>query len=244
MKKLSLLLLLIYLYKNAFSQKPIASGVVIYKVKIHPKVTAIDHAKQIRFPEFQKKINRLLENVQYTLKFNDHESLFTADVSMSLEGEDGFTQLAQALAKSDQVYYVNTQQKKLLVQQYFLGENFLISQSTSDLKWTLIDESKNIGEFTCYKAITQKPKSGPIEKNREYLTYTAWYCPSIPVSFGPFEFHSLPGLIIALSIGNHTYQATQVLLKRAYIHLTKPSKGTTITQKEFDAMKIKAFENR
>ena len=57
-----------------------------------------------------------------------------------------------------------------------------------DVQWEIKDEKIKIGAYNCNKAITKF-------RGRNY---TVWYTDEIPISFGPWKFHGLPGLIIKM----------------------------------------------
>ena len=62
-----------------------------------------------------------------------------------------------------------------------------IKNYKTSLKWNLVNDTiKKIGKYHCKFA----------HAKYEVRTYYAWYAPDIPVSFGPWKLHSLPGLII------------------------------------------------
>lgn len=71
--------------------------------------------------------------------------------------------------------------KKIGSSEFFLKDNF------PHLDWTITDESKEIGGYMCQKATTTF-------KGRNY---EAWFCPEIPIPYGPWKLHGLPGLILA-----------------------------------------------
>ena len=80
-----------------------------------------------------------------------------------------------------------------------------------DLEWELVYEQKKIGKYNCYKAKAEmvlENNKGPFIRN-----VIAWYCPDIPVSYGPSRFGGLPGLILELDEGEFHYKAINVLLK-------------------------------
>jgi GLPGLI family protein len=54
------------------------------------------------------------------------------------------------------------------------------------IDWLLVNESKKIGEYECFKA----------KCNYKGRSYTAWYTLEIPVSYGPWKLNGLPGLIL------------------------------------------------
>lgn len=65
--------------------------------------------------------------------------------------------------------------------EYLLKENFPV------LDWEIFEDSKVIGGYTCQKATTKF-------KGR---TYEAWFTTEIPMPFGPWKLHGLPGLILS-----------------------------------------------
>ncbi|WP_169630218.1 GLPGLI family protein [Flavobacterium humi] len=66
--------------------------------------------------------------------------------------------------------------------------NEVVFEDNNQQKWELIDEQKVIGNLHCAKAVCSF-------RGRDYI---AWYVNTIPVSFGPWKFNGLPGLIIEI----------------------------------------------
>lgn len=58
-----------------------------------------------------------------------------------------------------------------------------------EIAWELVDSTKQFGRFTAQGARCAF-------RGREYMV---WYVPEIPVSFGPWKFNGLPGLIVEAS---------------------------------------------
>lgn len=58
-----------------------------------------------------------------------------------------------------------------------------------EINWELVDSTKQFGRFTAQGARCAF-------RGREYMV---WYVPEIPVSFGPWKFNGLPGLIVEAS---------------------------------------------
>ena len=77
--------------------------------------------------------------------------------------------------------------------------------------WTLVDETKKIGDYECYKArgyILGEGNSGPVKKEFE-----AWYTPEIPVQYGPYLYSGLPGLVLQVNFDDDLrFEATEILL--------------------------------
>lgn len=77
--------------------------------------------------------------------------------------------------------------KQMLFFDYIGGKNlFLIQDTYNHLHWNITSETKNIAGYECIKAITKF-------RGREW---TAWFTPEIPLPYGPWKLHGLPGLII------------------------------------------------
>lgn len=65
--------------------------------------------------------------------------------------------------------------------EYILKEDFPV------LDWKILEDSKEIGGYACQKAVT----------NFKGRTYEAWFTTEIPMPFGPWKLHGLPGLILS-----------------------------------------------
>ena len=74
----------------------------------------------------------------------------------------------------------------------------------------------------------------------------AWYTPELPLSFGPFGYGGLPGLIVELSYQNIKFYVSKIVLNpKKKINIIKPVKGKKITRKEYSSLaKILATEYR
>ncbi|MDH7445238.1 GLPGLI family protein [Aquimarina sp. 2201CG14-23] len=53
-------------------------------------------------------------------------------------------------------YYKNIKEETYYDQREFYGKNFLIKDSLPTYNWTLVNETKKIGNYTCFKATTTK----------------------------------------------------------------------------------------
>src|SRR5690606_40273678 len=62
----------------------------------------------------------------------------------------------------------------------------ILDEAYPQLDWKISDDTLTIGGYNCQKATVSF-------KGR---TYTAWFSPELPFSFGPWKLHGLPGLIL------------------------------------------------
>lgn len=109
------------------------------------------------------------------------------------------------------------------------GKEFVIKEEVSKPKWKIIaSEQRDILGYTCMKAEFQDTSN---------LT-TAWFTPQIPISFGPAGQSGLPGLILAVSVGeDRIILATDVNLDSQEAKIEVPSDKKTITREEFDTLR-------
>src|SRR5690606_1947059 len=150
---------------------------------------------------------------------------------------------------------------------YSLSENeeldkpFLIKDTLHNSGWQLSTESKQIGNYTAYKAtkIVKQKKYffdnkndseeqssdllSMIDKEREDLIYTARYTPQIPIANGPEKFGGLPGLILELHTNNMVYLCSEIVLNPKKAIDIKIPKGKIISQAEHDEKVKKMYEN-
>jgi GLPGLI family protein len=84
---------------------------------------------------------------------------------------------------------------------------FLVSRPYQD--WKLHNETKTIGDYTCFKATSFTTVTNPEGKVFKF-DFTAWYTPELPYKFGPVGYGNLPGLIIELQGEGFTYGVKKI----------------------------------
>jgi GLPGLI family protein len=125
-----------------------------------------------------------------------------------------------------------------------MGKRFLVKDSLPDYSWELSSETKNIGNYTCYKAtyskevenknISFKDGDSVEETKKEIIVTTAWYTPQIPLSDGPGPYQGLPGLILEMNDGKKTIVCTEIILNPSEkTTILEPTKGKVVSQKKF-----------
>lgn len=73
-----------------------------------------------------------------------------------------------------------------------------------ELNWEIKNETKNIGDYDCYKASTYYA-------GRNYI---AWFTKEIPISDGPYIFGGLPGLIVKICDQSGSYDFELKYIKK------------------------------
>src|SRR5690606_20935321 len=99
-----------------------------------------------------------------------------------------------------------------------------------DMKWKVIaTEQRDILGYTCMKA----------ELKDTGALVTAWFTPQIQASFGPADYHGLPGLILAIAVEEgKVILAQSIDITAPVADIEPPKKGKKSTREEFDAMMI------
>jgi GLPGLI family protein len=91
----------------------------------------------------------------YVLTFNKTESIFKEEEQLGAPGAGGFGGMMGSFSIGTQ--YKNIKENLILQEQDFFGKQFLISDSIPQLKWEMTGETKQIGQYLCFKATAMKP---------------------------------------------------------------------------------------
>jgi GLPGLI family protein len=196
----------------------------------------------------------------FNLTFNKVESVYKEEEALSPPQPEGM-QIVMINTSGADILYKNIKEDRFTNQNDVFGKIFLIKDKLNKTDWKLESESKNIGEYTCFKATTTREREKPIgrininrdkdldaeEENKapemETITITAWYTPQIPVSIGPGNYHGLPGLILEVNDGSETVICSKIVLNpNDKVDISEPNKGKVVTQAEFDEIMEKKME--
>ena len=211
-------------------------GKVLYKYSVNDK--DIGKTKnQVFLNKFKNSLKKSSDKISYQLLFNNNESSYKIVKYLVSENDIFFTYAALITGGAEE-FYLNKERKERLKKVEFIGEKFIVKSMVND-KWILTQTTKNIGDYTCYKAILDQTNKQ--QKNKIKLPeITAWYCPKTPLMFGPKGYGNLPGLILALRIGPINYVASKIELNSMEeIVIKKPKEGNLITEEEFNNLLVK-----
>ncbi|NER16080.1 GLPGLI family protein [Spongiivirga citrea] len=210
-----------------------------------------------RMSEAQKKqiMARLKNRLEKTfvLNFNKEESVFNEEEKL-----DAISGATDSWGKnfSQGESYKNVKENALVQQQEFYGKQFLVKDKLQKFEWKMGSETKQIGQYTCFKATATVPtdeltwynfswgklrqqakKEGDSTNTEPEIKMTeveAWYTPQVPVGHGPAEFWGLPGLILEVSAGNTTMLCSKIVMNpKEKIKIEAPKKGKEITKDSY-----------
>ena len=190
--------------------------------------------------QFQKTYNLNFNNTSSTYKVVD--KLNTPSSSMG----SGRIEIIGLSDEGNQIKYTNIKDNTYIEQTSISGKPFLIKDKLPIYKWKLENETKNIGQYTCYKAtytkeisiahkttFNQEPTKN--SETKETQTVTAWYTLDIPVQHGPDGYTGLPGLILEVGDGKFSLMCTKVVLNpKKPIAINTPKKGKVVTKEKFE----------
>ena len=215
------------------------------KISYTIQVTNIDFSKiendsttSIEVKNIVNKVFKDTKPVTAVLNFINNESLYELDLINEIAIEnDREINLTKIMAR-DGKYYVNNALKEILHEENFVGDLFLIKYQPKN--WKLSQETKQIGNYTCFKAVTIR-KAKDKEGNDEDKIIEAWYTPEIPVNFGPKEYNGLPGLILEVQEGKLNIVASKIELNtKEAIIIEKPKRGKKVTEEKYYEMVYEA----
>lgn len=104
--------------------------------------------------QIMERMKSFLEK-QYILTFTQSESIYKEDEKLEAPGAGGrgFGMMSSFTGGAQ---YKNVKEKQQLQEQEFFGKQFLIKDSLPDLVWEMGTETKQIGQYTCFKATAVK----------------------------------------------------------------------------------------
>lgn len=263
-----------------FSHAQEFQGMAVYQTKtsIAENMSRIEKNKELT-PEIKKRIEDRMKSMSektFILHFDKSASIYKEEAKLDIptQGQGGGgnrSRMMMAMTAIDGVYYKNVKEKSYTVDKEFMGKEFLVKDSLTDLKWNLEPETRVIGGYTCFKATTLKhlsktdfrnlrPKKeetitenttgenkktnflDALEMPKEVIV-TAWYTPEIPVNQGPEGYWGLPGLILEVNDGKTVMLCSKIVLNPKEKAVIKAvTKGKLISQKEFDETVLKKTE--
>ncbi|PHS67619.1 MAG: GLPGLI family protein [Flavobacterium sp.] len=190
---------------------------------------------------------------EYTLDFNKNESLYKEAENLAAPtGNTSGMQIVIAGSGEGDILYKNLTENRYATQSDVFGKIFLINDTLEQPEWKLEKETKNIGEYTCFKAtfkrkvmmsssmtmsVNSKEEPKEPEQKEVEQTVTAWYTLQIPVKHGPGNYSGLPGLILEVSDGSETILCSRIIINpKGGVSIEEPKKGKKVNQKEFETI--------
>lgn len=222
-------------------------GVATYKSQRKMDIKLDDGVSDSMKDQIKAMLKKQSEK-EFTLQFTKDESTYKEVEQLENNNRisSGGMEIVVMGSGGNDEYYKNVKENRFVNKTELFGKEFLIKDSITPLDWKLTKETKNIGEYTCFKATatrTQKMMSvvssseeeeSKQETKEEEIEITAWYTPQIPIGNGPDSFGGLPGLILELNNGGETILCSKIVLNPTKkVSIKEPTKGKVVTSAEY-----------
>lgn len=266
MKKKIFLVSLMFFPVLIFSQN--FQGIAYYSSQTSMKNFTISSPDMT--PEMNEKMKENMKKAfekTYLLSFTNFESLYQEEEKLNAPkpSSSGIkVEVSFSGGGNRSKYYKNLKTKKYLEESEIFDKEFLIDDDLEVFNWTMVNEQKNIGNYTCYKAQIIIPVSDEDKKEFEEIKkkqeegktnffiptepkdkiIEAWYTLDIPIPNGPRQYWGLPGLILELHDGDTTLLCSKIILNPSEkIEIKIPKTGKKVTQKTFDEIEEKKMKS-
>lgn len=259
MKHLAVIIVMLILASTVSAQD--FQGIATYKS--HRKMNIQLDSTQMNSDMHKRMMEMMKKQFEktYILSFNKEESIYKEDEQLEAPQPLGM-QVVMVMSGGSDVLYKNTKENRFTNQNESFSKLFLIKDELQKHDWKLGSETKNIGEYTAYKATMTREQEvaqntmrmsinsnddSDVEEDKEpemeEITITAWYTPQIPVNNGPGNYHGLPGLILEVNDGSQTLICSKIVLNpKNKITISEPTKGKEISQEKYDIIMEKKMK--
>jgi GLPGLI family protein len=267
LKNMKLLMLKTFMLSCLISGSMFAqdfSGRAIYKT--HRKSSfELDSTTIAANPGIQEQMEAQMRKMfqkTFTLDFTKSESMYKEEQELDApkgpSANGGVMVMVMGGNGSSDILYKNISENRMAHKTELMGKVFLIKDNLEAYDWELTGETKNIGNYTCYKAVYEKEEEdiqidmidGEVkeEKVTKKRTLVVWYTTDVPISNGPNNYGGLPGLILEVNDGDLTIVCSELVLNpKEAKEIKEPVKGKIVTREKFSKIsleKTKEMMNR
>jgi GLPGLI family protein len=132
-------------------------GQAIYQTKTSMDMSGWggDQMSEQRKKQIADRMKSMLEKT-YVLNFNRSESTYKEEEKLAAPGAGGSRWGSMMSSFTGGPQYKNVKESLIIQEQEFFGKAFLVKDSLPQLEWKLGNETKKIGQYTCFMATTTK----------------------------------------------------------------------------------------
>ena len=216
MKKILLLSSCLFSFLTVFAQN--TEGVITFEEKMNLHRRIQNEEMKARVPEFRSNNMELI--------FRGDECIYKA-VEEEEDEETNTGNVRMVFRRPNVEIYRNYATSKRVEQRDMMDKKYLIETDIKQTAWKLGTETKKILGYEC----TQATLNDTARKQE----LVAWFTMDLPLTAGPQNYGSLPGMILELDInkGEVLMFAKKIDLKKVKDNAIKaPTKGDKITEEE------------
>lgn len=199
--------------------------------KIQYHFSHINDTTKTDIPVVDETISYLAKDAYYFTSLSEEIMKKQVDEQLALPSFDNHITLQFATTPILKHYIIYPARRKTTLIEG-ISSNFdphVIDDVYETQDWTITDEEKEIGGYLCQKATTTF-------KGRDY---TAWFTNELPLPYGPWKLHGLPGLILSANDArgevSFAYAAFDTLTETKAIE--PPAYALRSTKKDLDKLK-------
>lgn len=233
------------------------TGTATYKTSSKMSIKLDSSSAASGMQEELEAMIKKMSKKEYVLHFNKSESLWKEVESLGGPVTPSSSGISVSFGGGNRELYKNTKDKTFAESKSLFGKPFLVQDGLKESDWKLESDTKQIGQYTCYKATFTREvehrtfssvNSDDENKNEENVekkiqTVTAWYTPQIPVNHGPENYWGLPGLILEVSNGNRVMICSKVVINpKEVIEIVAPTKGKKVNSEEYKELMMEKME--
>tara|TARA_R110001632_G_scaffold6324_5_gene25874 strand:- start:58623 stop:59459 length:837 start_codon:yes stop_codon:yes gene_type:complete len=212
----------------------------------------LDSTQVAQNPDLQKQLEAQMSKMfqkTFELNFTRTESTYKEDAKLNSPtpqaSNGGVMVMSFGGGGGSDLLYKNIKENRIANKVELMSKVFLVKDELVKYDWKLTGETKNIGTYTCYKAVYERKVeninmsmvNGEAKQvtKKEMRKTIAWYTADIPVNNGPENYWGLPGLILEINDGNQTIVCTEVVLNPTKkIQIEEPTKGKVVSRKKYE----------
>lgn len=216
MKKILLLSSCLFSFLTVFAQN--TEGVITFEEKMNLHRRIQNEEMKARVPEFRSNNMELI--------FRGDECIYKA-IEEEEDEETNTGNVRMVFRRPNVEIYRNYATSKRVEQRDMMDKKYLIETDIKQTAWKLGTETKKILGYEC----TQATLNDTARKQE----IVAWFTMDLPLTAGPQNYGSLPGMILELDInkGEALLFAKKIDLKKVKDNAIKaPTKGDKITEEE------------
>lgn len=189
-----------------------------------------------KIKEFDNELKLNFDNIiKYTLIHSQQYSVFKSynniNVFTSTENSDLDFLNNYKLNDFTSIVFKDFKLKKSKQREFIIDRSFIITDTITNYKWSLTNESTKINGFDCFSANTLDLFENKV---------TAWFTSDIPISNGPGDFHGLPGLIVRIETDTYVFEMVSLKSISKNTSVSFEEKGKIVSMNEF----IKIYEEK
>lgn len=152
--KIALLFTVLFASSNLFAQDFQGKAYYVSKTTMDMDEWGGRDMSPERKKQMMERMKGFLEK-EYVLTFSQAESIYKEDEKLEAPGSGrGFGGFGSSMTGGPK--YKNVKTKEVIQDQEFFGKQFLIKDELKNLEWKMGTETKQIGQYTCFKATATK----------------------------------------------------------------------------------------